>query len=65
MLTNISCYITCNVKKLYFDLFETTLKILAQIWFRKIWSLGTLVIALSKELLTLILTFRLLLPTYT
>ena len=53
------CHVLWNVNQSYFALFVVTLKILLQIWFRKICSLVTLVIALAKELLTLILKFDL------
>ena len=52
------CHVLKNVNQSYFALFVGTLKTLPQIWLKKICSLGTFVIALVKELLTLILKFK-------
>ena len=51
------CHVLRNVTQSSFALFVVMLKILLQIWFRKICLLGTLAIALAKELLSLILQF--------
>ena len=57
-LFSLSCvFFKKNINQSDFALFVMTLIILLQAWFRKILSLGTLAIALAKELLTWVIHF--------
>ena len=53
----VKCHVLKNINQLDFALYVVILKILLQILFRRIRVLGTLVIAIVEELLTLILQF--------